>query len=43
MINFYMENQKIRFEININAVKEAQLNMNSQLLRLGRVVGGRND
>lgn len=42
MFNFYTENEKVRFEININAVREARLNVSSKLLRLGKIIGDNN-
>ena len=37
VINLYVEQSKVRFEINIDAAKRAQLNISSQLLRLARI------
>ncbi len=37
-LNFYLENQKVRFEINLDAAKRARLNISSQLLKLARIV-----
>ena len=43
MINFLMEENKIRFEVNLIAVKQANLKMRSQLLRLAtRVIDDNN-
>jgi hypothetical protein len=40
IINFVMEGDKIRFEINVTAAKQAKLQIRSQLLRLAkRVIG----
>lgn len=40
IINFVMEEKKVRFEINVTAAKRAKLKIRSQLLRLAkRVVG----
>jgi len=39
MFNFYIENEKVRFEININAGRQAQLKVSSKLLRLGKIIG----
>ena len=36
VINFIMENKKVRFEINIGAAKRAKLKIRSQLLRLAK-------
>jgi len=38
MINFYLEDNKVRFEINREAAARAGLRIGSQLLRLGRIV-----
>ncbi|HNT69225.1 MAG TPA: YfiR family protein [Syntrophorhabdaceae bacterium] len=38
IINFYFEDKKIRFEINLDAAREAQFSISSQLLRLARIV-----
>ena len=38
MINFYIENNKIRFEINMEAVKLAGLKINSNLLKMGKII-----
>jgi hypothetical protein len=40
MVNFVIEEQKIRFEINNNAAKQAKLNIRSKLLRLAKKVIG---
>ena len=40
MINFYMENNKVRFEINPKAAMRAGLRISSNLLRIARIVGG---
>lgn len=37
-INFLIENQKIRFEINRKAMEKAQLSVSSQLLKLAKTV-----
>ncbi len=37
-INFVMEDKKVRFEINVTAVKRAKLKIRSQLLRLAKRV-----
>lgn len=39
MINFYTEDDHLRFEINKNAIDEHKLKISSQLLRLGKMVG----
>jgi hypothetical protein len=38
MINFYLEDNKVRFEINREVAVRAGLRISSQLLRLGRIV-----
>lgn len=38
MINFFLHERKLRFEINVDAVRRAGLTVSSQVLRLGRVV-----
>jgi hypothetical protein len=38
IINFYMEGNKVRFEINAHAIKQARLNISAQLLNLARIV-----
>lgn len=38
IINFYLEDKKIRFEINLDAAREARFSISSQLLRLARIV-----
>lgn len=38
IINFYLEDGKIRFEINPMAAKRARLTISSQLLQLGRII-----
>jgi len=38
VINFYLEGNKVRFEINPIAARENGLKISSQLLRLGRIV-----
>ena len=40
-INFYLEKNKIRFEINREALKRAGLVVSSELLNLARIVSGR--
>ena len=37
-INFYIENKKVRFEINIDAVRRAGLKISSQLLKLAKII-----
>ncbi|MDW8290641.1 MAG: YfiR family protein [Armatimonadota bacterium] len=38
MVNFFLEQSKVRFEVNPDAAKRASLNISSKLLRLARVV-----
>lgn len=38
MVNFYLEQNRVRFEINAGAARRAGLKIGSQLLRLGRLV-----
>jgi len=38
VINFIIEDNKVRFEINLNAARRANLTISSQLLKLGRIV-----
>jgi hypothetical protein len=38
MINFYIENNKIRFEINTDAAKVAGLKISSNLLKMGKII-----
>ncbi len=40
MINFYLEEGKVRFEINMDAVRRANLKIDSKLLRLARIIQG---
>jgi hypothetical protein len=40
LIDFYVEPPFVRFEINVKAAKASGLKFSSQLLRLGRLVGG---
>ena len=41
-IDFYLSNGKVRFEINPGAARRCGLKISSQLLALGRIVGGEN-
>jgi hypothetical protein len=36
--NFYLENNKVRFEINVEAAKRGKLELSSELLKLARLV-----
>ncbi|MBI5196614.1 MAG: YfiR family protein [Nitrospirae bacterium] len=38
IINFYIEDEKVRFEINPKAAESADLKISSKLLKLGRIV-----
>lgn len=40
MIQFLLENDRVRFEINVDATSRAKLKVSSKLLSLARVVGG---
>lgn len=40
MVNFYLEQDKVRFEINVGATSRAGLKVSSQLLKLARIVAG---
>lgn len=40
MINFYMENKNVRFEINQKAAERAGLKISSNLLKIAKIVGG---
>jgi hypothetical protein len=40
MVSFQMESRRIRFDINLQRVRAAGLDMSSQLIRLGRTVTG---
>lgn len=41
MINFFRDGNKVRMEINLNAIEESRLRISSRLLRLGVLVGTR--
>lgn len=38
MVNFYLDQKKVRFEINVDAVERAGLEMSAKLLRVARVI-----
>ena len=38
MINFYVESSRLRFEVNLSALQNANLKVSSQLLKLARIV-----
>ena len=40
MINFYMDHNRVRFEINADKAKRSKVNISSQLLKLARIVSG---
>ncbi|MGO9111783.1 MAG: YfiR family protein [Thermoguttaceae bacterium] len=39
VVNFYIENNKVRFEINVETAKQQQLKVSSKLLSLAKIVG----
>jgi hypothetical protein len=38
-VNFYLENNRVRFEINPASAGKSRLRVSSKLLQLGRIVG----
>ena len=38
MINFFVQDERLRFEINLNAIRKENLQVGSQLLNLARVI-----
>jgi len=38
VINFVLEDSKVRFEVNVDAAKQAGLNISSRLLSLAKIV-----
>lgn len=38
MLNFYLEQNRVRFEVNVTAAEQARLKISSKLLRLARIV-----
>jgi hypothetical protein len=40
MVNFYIEAKRVKFEINLNSIRRSRIDVSSQLLKLGRMVGG---
>jgi hypothetical protein len=40
MINFYYQGNKIRFEVNVDAIEETDLKISAKLLKLARIVQG---
>jgi hypothetical protein len=43
MINFYIENDRVKFEINTDASKGAGFRIHSNLMKLGKIVSGRSN
>jgi hypothetical protein len=43
MINFFLENGKVRFEVNLEAVQQSGLKISSKLLSLARIVDTQQD
>jgi hypothetical protein len=41
MINFFLENNKVRFEINIDMFKQKNMQVSSKLLSLAKIVSGK--
>jgi hypothetical protein len=39
-INFFVQENKIRFEVNVDSTKKQQLKVNSKLLAMAKIVGG---
>jgi hypothetical protein len=39
VVNFFIENNKVRFEINVQTAEQQQLKVSSKLLSLARIVG----
>ncbi len=39
MVNFYLENDKVRFEVNLESARQGGLSISSRLLALARIVG----
>ncbi|HEV2386613.1 MAG TPA: YfiR family protein [Candidatus Acidoferrales bacterium] len=42
VVNFYLEQDRVRFEINVSAAARSRLKISSKLLALARIVGGDN-
>jgi len=38
IINYYIEENKVRFEINVNALKRSGLRINSKVMKLARII-----
>jgi hypothetical protein len=39
-INFFVQENRIRFEVNLDSIKKQQLKVNSKLLAMAKIVGG---
>jgi hypothetical protein len=39
MINFYLKNDRIAFEINLRTVRSTRIEISSRLLKLARITG----
>ena len=39
IMNFYIEGERVRFEINVDNARRAKLRMDAKLLSLGKLVG----
>jgi len=42
VVNFFIESNRVRFEINTEAARRAQLKISSKLLSLAKIVGNKN-
>ncbi|MFT4537719.1 MAG: hypothetical protein ACI841_004171 [Planctomycetota bacterium] len=40
-IGFYLDNRRVRFEVNVDALKQSQLSASSELLKVARIVKGK--
>ena len=40
MINFYIEQNKVRFEINLQSLRSSGLNVSSKVMHLARIIQG---
>ena len=40
VINFFIEDSKVHFEINLKAAEQDNIQISAQLVRLGRIVSG---
>lgn len=43
VINFYIDGERLRFEISVRHAKQSNLGISSRLLNLAKIVGGEND